>query len=327
MFHQNKSTFARLLLCLFLSVALSVSSAIAKDSFAQLKEIFQKTLTATHDHLFRNKYITVDVMVPAVDGVMFTKTSIVYRSNTKNCCIESLDTATKIKTITLVTPTRVVQLRVNPDGQSVLTSTSALPSEAILNPESVLWYKLDESLQEVGIGMFQYGHYKKSLAEMLLDPKTPSSLPPNVSIQFGDTIVMSSSDVKGGRTVLSSTPYTLLLSSEKYDPNNKITIFEKHSFDRQRPTASEVYIANESDGKRTNLKKTVVTHWEEKTHDDSTFKLSQYGLPDLDDGELPPRAPYTLYAGLTFAALVLAGLASLLLLRSRHRNRGQGTPS
>jgi hypothetical protein len=298
---------------------MSTPVASAQNSFAQLKERFRATFPASIDYLYRDKSVSLDLFLPGADGKLIHKETVSYFSNRRRFCIETLDVESKVKVVTLLMDTTVANVSVDANGNAVLTSLTSLPAAAVEESDKVAWYTLNSSMEDVGIGLFRYGRRKKSIPEEFLDPKAPE-VPPHVSFSIADDIRVvfkESAEKKGGLRVLTNGAHVLLLSSNVHSPTGKIMVVQTNSFDGRRPLGSEVYVIDDADGKRSDWKKTVFTRWEEKTHDDSFFKLSRYGLPDIDDGELPPQLPYMLYAGLVFLAVVLTGLAVILFRRLR----------
>jgi len=213
----------------------------------------------------------------------------------------------------MLTTAGVAHLVRKPEGETILTNYMPLPDTVQGSLERVAWYKLSETLPQIGIGLFQYGDGNKSILESMLDPKPPSSLPPALKIELGPIVTIRMGDLSGSMRQFTNGEFVFLTHSKMHAPSNHLTVYENNIFESSRPVSREVYSINDSDGKRMDLSRVEVNQWEVKSHDDSLFRLSRYGLPEIDDGELPVQPPYLLYGGIALGLLVAVGVAAFFI--------------
>ena len=287
--------------------------AVAQSSFADLKAACNKAHQATHDHLYRDKYVKLTTYAFDEKGERRPKSIIEYRSNRTKFVIETTDIATQVSTITVLTSGGIAQLLRQPSGVSTITQLSTLPSAAGESAEQVKWHKIDRNLESVGIGFFHYGSNGNSVLESILDPKAPATLPPNVKIDMKTEITINLGDGRGSVRKYTNGDYVLATNAKLHSNSSRVTLYENNTFDGWKPVLSEVYWTNDSDGKRMDLSRVEVNQWEVKSHDDSLFRLSRYGLPEIDDGELPVQPPYLLYGGIALGLLVAVGVAAFFI--------------
>ncbi len=160
-----------------------------------------------------------------------------------------------------------------------------------------------------------YGTPKKSIVESVIDPTTTKDVVSNLKFSVGESIKVEG--VFDGKVELyqhyTNTKIVLLKDLMKHDIANKLVMRQVNMFDKDlNPVSSDVYFIFDADKKQVNVQTAEFVKSERIAHDASYFKLSKYGIPELDDSPIPEPRPFLYYVGIG-VALVLAGCFAYLL--------------
>lgn len=217
--------------------------------------------------------------------------------------------------IVILNKVNIANITVDNSGRAVLTGLKQQPSISEQNRAKVAWHNLDSSFELIGVGYFFHGGSSRSVADVILDDSTAKQIPANAKFSIGSTMNFDATmaGIVEDSSQFTNHKYVLLKSMKKRDLKNGSVIYHNNSYDGDMtPVSSDLYLINESDKKRINLTSVEIVKSERIAHDASYFKLSKYGIPELDDSPIPEPRPFLYYVGIG-VALVLAGCFAYLL--------------